>query len=79
MSLIALTAPPPAWHHEHYAQEQPDTEGGQHNQNKVCFPEGAKEKIDSNELLVIQRKSKKRKKNGCFEQPRQVFHLSPAF
>ena len=70
-----LAGSPPARHHDQHTEQQSDAESCQHDQYQVCFPICAKEKIDSNNLLVIQRKSEEGKKNGCFEQPDQVFHF----
>src|SRR6218665_1324439 len=68
---------PPARHHAQYSHCQPCREGRQHLQHQRRAPLGAKEEMHGGVLLVVQRKGEERKKNGCLEQPQEVFHRSP--
>jgi hypothetical protein len=55
----------------------PSGKRGQHHQHQWRAPLRAKEEVHGGVLLVVQRKGKQGKKNGCLEQPQQVFHGSP--
>lgn len=69
---------PPARHHAEYADEDAHRKNGQDNQNLWRAPLRTKEKMHSGVLLIVQRKGKQGKKNGCFKyplkQPHEVFH-----
>ena len=76
--LLRLAAVlPPARHHPQHTNGNTPCKSGQHHQDHRRLPAGAEEKVDGGVLLVIQRKREEGKKNGCLEQPQEVFHASP--
>lgn len=61
------TVLPPARHHAQDAQGQPGGEGRQDQQHHGRAPLRAKKEVHHRVLLVVQRKGKQGKKNGCLK------------
>ena len=69
-----FTVLPPARHHSDDPDRDSCAECHQHHQYQRCTPLRSEEEVHYHVALVIQRKCKKGKKNGCLEQPQEVFH-----
>ena len=61
----------------HADNEHTDHQHTQQHQHQRCLPLGAEEQVQRDGLLVVQREGEKGKKNGCVEQPHQVFQIVP--
>ena len=52
-----------------------DDENDQHQRG---LPAGPEEQVHGDRVLIVQREGEQNKKNGCIEQPRQVFQIIPS-
>jgi len=72
----ALGAQPQGHHHDH-AEEHAHQHRQKHHEHERGLPAHAEEQMQGDVVLVVQREGEQRKKNGCIEQPHQVFQGFP--